>query len=110
MNMHPRDAAVQTATLPVSSVTVDALAREIYETAPPAVRARMKAHACARVVPELAAEERARLLRLLTQPDPAMLAEIQSEEPDWASSGAGAALLWMVEVDHQALRPTRFPG
>ncbi|EGI75547.1 hypothetical protein [Hylemonella gracilis] len=110
MNMHPRDAAVQTASTSVLPVTVDALAREIYESASPAVRAHMKAQACARVVPELTVEDRARLLRLLTQPNPALLDEIQSEEPDWASSGAGAALLWMVEVDHQDHRPSRFPG
>ena len=112
MNMHPRDAAVQTASTSVLPVTVDALAREIYESASPAVRAHMKAQACARVVPELTVEDRARLLRLLTQPDPApaLLDEIQSEEPDWASSGAGAALLWMVEVDHQSRGVQRFAG
>lgn len=110
MNMHPRDAAVQTASAPVLPVTVDALAREIYEAASPAVRAHMKAQACARVVPELTADERAKLLRLLTQPDPALLDEIQSEEPDWTSSSVGAVLLWMVEVDHQSRGAQRFAG
>ncbi|QBK04781.1 hypothetical protein DW355_08365 [Hylemonella gracilis] len=102
MNMHLHDAVVQASPFPVFSVTVDALAREIYETATPAIRAHMKAQACARVVPELTTEERARLLRLLTRRDPVMLAEIQREEPDWAGNGVGAALLWMVEVDQQS--------
>lgn len=102
MNMHPRPRPVQASRSPVFSVTVDALAREVYEAATPALRAHMKAQACARVVPELTPEDRARLLRLLTRPDQVMLAEIQREEPDWAGFGAGAALLWMVEVDHQS--------
>lgn len=107
MNMHPHNAAVQASPVPVFPVTVDALAREIYETATPALRAHMKAQACARVVPELTPEERARLLRLLTRRDPGMLAEIQQEEPDWACFGVGAALLWMVEVDHQSPATSR---
>jgi hypothetical protein len=34
--------------------------------------------------------------------DAAVLAEIQRDEPDWACSGVGAALLWMVETDLRA--------
>jgi hypothetical protein len=99
MNMQARDTAIQASSHPFFPVTVDALTREIYETASPAMRARMKAQACARVMPGLVSAERSRLLDLVMHLDAAVLAEIQRDEPDWACSGVGAALLWMVETD-----------
>ncbi|EYC52957.1 hypothetical protein AZ34_14945 [Hylemonella gracilis str. Niagara R] len=87
----------------IFSVTVDALTREIYETASPAMRARMKAQACARVMPELTLAQRAQLQQLLRHGDTTVLAEIQNEEPDWAAYGVGAALLWMLETDLRSL-------
>jgi hypothetical protein len=101
--MQAHQATIQASPYPVFPVTVDALTREIYETAGPAMRARMKAQACARVTPGLSSAERSRLLYLLRHLDAAVLAEIQRDEPDWACSGVGAALLWMVETDLRTL-------
>jgi hypothetical protein len=50
-------------------------------------------------MPELTLAERARVRQLVQHLDAAVLAEIQRDEPDWACSGVGAALLWMVETD-----------
>lgn len=102
MNMQAGDAAIQASAHPFFPVTVDALTREIYETASPAMRTRMKAQACARVTPELTLAERSRVWQLVMHLDAAVLAEIQRDEPDWACSGVGAALLWMVETDLRA--------
>jgi hypothetical protein len=102
MNMQVHEAAIQASPHPVFPVTVDALTREIYETASSAMRARMKAQACARVMPGLAPAERSRLLDLVMHLDATVLAEIRRDEPDWACSGVGAALLWMVETDLRA--------
>jgi hypothetical protein len=102
MNMQIGDAAIQASAHPFFPVTVDALTREIYATASPAMRTRMKAQACARVMPELTLAERARVRQLVMHLDAAVLAEIQRDEPDWACSGVGAALLWMVETDLRA--------
>lgn len=99
MDMRSHDAGLQALPASVFSVTVDALTRDIYKTATPAMRARMKAQACARVSTVLTPEERSRLLALLRQPDRAALAEIQRDEPEWAGAGVGAALLWMVGTD-----------
>jgi hypothetical protein len=100
--MQAHQATTQASPYPIFSVTVDTLTREIYETASPTMRARMKAQACARLTPGLVPAERSRLMQLVRDLDAAVLAEIQRDEPEWACSGVGAALLWMVETDLRA--------